>query len=213
MEIILYIVSLFRMVVMSMTSFFGMLLAYWFITLPVILCLVLLSFAIRFMRALASRIMFVRKIKLLVDKKGGKYTACRLSITSLFLNNEKNDMYLDIGSERYVIKFFPKNPLNRNVYLENLETAYLTRRGAQTIKGRHGGRVNFIFNKVEEKMKKRRLKIEPTEHKTTVLIFDPSPYEVYILDKNKYRITGSGEPFEGIMLYMGDEFIQYLQRQ
>lgn len=212
MEVIMYVVGLIRGMLIAFMNILIMLAAYWFINLPVIICLVVLPHIIRFVRAIVSRRRFVRKVKALANKKGGKCKLLRPSVVSIFVNNSKLDMLLDIGKEKYAVKFFPRNPLNKNVYISDLDTAYVAKRGAQTLKGRHGGRVNFIFNKVEEKLRKRKLKIEPVEHKTTVLIIDPMPYELYVLDKNKYRVSGSGEVFEGITLYIGDEFISFLER-
>ena len=212
MEVIMYVVGLIRGILIAFLNILLMFAAYWYVNLPVIFCLVILPHIIRFVRAIVSRMRFARRLKSLANKKGGKCDILRSPLASIFVNNSKNDIHLDIGKEKYAIKFFRGNPLNKKVYIADLTTAYVARKSAQTLKGNHGGRVNFIFNKVEEKLRRRKLKIEQTEHKTTVLVLDPPPYELYVLDKNKYSVSGSGETFEGVMLYIGDEFISFLER-
>lgn len=212
MEVFVYVVGLIRGTLIAWLNIVIMFAAYWFVNLPIVFCLFVLPWIIRFVRAIISRLDFVRRIRILANKKGGKCELLRPAIASIFVNIPKADMLVDMGKEKYAVKFFPRNPLNRNVYISDLNTAYVSRKGAQTLKGRHGGKVNFIFNKVEEKLRKRKLKIEPMEHKTTVLIFDPPPHELYVLDKNKYSISGSGETFEDVVLYIGNEFVSYLER-
>lgn len=212
MEIIVYVAGLIRGTLIAFLNVLIMFMAYWFINLPIVFCLVILPQILRLVRAIMSRTEFVRRVRSMANKKGGKCEMLRPAIASIFINNSKVDMLVDIGKEKYAIKFFPRNPLNRNVYISDLNIAYVSRKSAQTLKSRHGGKVGFIFNKVEEKLRRRKLKIEPMEHKTTVLIIDPTPYELYVLDKNKYKVSGSGEMFEGVMLYIGDEFLSFLER-
>ena len=213
MAVIGYIAGLIRDMLLTLLYLVQLLLAYWFIVLPLILLIVLVIFVLRLLWAILRRFRFVVKIKRIVNKKCGTVRVLRVPFSSLFVNNGKIDMLVDVGKEKYALKYFPGNPLNKNVYIHDLETAYTLRRNVQTIKGKWGGRVNFIYNRCDSKMKKYALKELPADRKTTVLVISPAPYEIYVYDKNKYRITGNGENFEKLLIYTDNGFLDFLQRQ
>ena len=214
MQIIVFITGLIRGAVLTLIYIFQMLVFYWFISIPVILFVAAIPFVFRLLRAILSRFRFVVKIKRAVNKNGGKVTISRIPLASFFVNNGKIDMYIDICGERYALKYFPGNPLNRKVYIHDAECAYTARRNAQALFGRGvRGRCDLIFNKVDTKMKKRRLKANHSENKKTVLLISPLPYEIYVYEGNQYRLTGNGESFQDLTIYTSNGFLDFLQRK
>ena len=215
MQIVIFIIGIIRGAVISLLSLLSLIVAYWYISVPVIVCLILVPCAFRFVRAALSRLVLILKIKSTVKKKGGKLKLSRFPIASFFINSDKNDMYINLAGEEYAVKYFPGNPLNKKVYIHDLECAYTSRPKAQSLWGRGarcGSRVDVIINKADTKMKKHKLKMASTEQKNVVLVFSPLPYELYVYDGNKYRMTGNGEKFENITMYMGNGVVDFLQR-
>ena len=214
MQIIAFITGLIRGAILTLVFFVQMIVYYWFISIPAILGIICIPFVVRFLRAVLSRISFMIKVKIAVNMKKGKVKFLRVPFASFFVNNGKSDVYIDVCGEEYSLNFFPGNPLNRKVSIHDNDCVYTVRRNVQALFGRGvRGRCELIINKADAKMKKRRLKVNMSENKNTILLISPSPYEIYVYEGNQYRLTGNGESFHGLTVYTSNGFIEFLQRQ
>ena len=190
---------------------------HWYISLPIAMAVALLPFAVRFIVAAVSRISFSVRLKSAVKKRGGgcKFLCCPLK--SLIVNCNSNDIKLSLDGEDYTVKFFPKNICSRNVYINSAEKAYVSRPFAQNLAGhgRYKGvhlKSDNIMNKGEGKRRECALKLQKPETGKYILLFEASPYNVSVLDKNRYAESGSGEVFDGVILYVGKEFLNCISR-
>lgn len=186
----------------------------WYISLPITIVILMLPFIIRFVRAIVSRAIFCFELKSRIKKAGGSCKFLRFPIASLFINNNKNDAEITLNGQEYTIKFFPKNVRCRNVYLFNLEKAFVSRPTAQNVVGRWSGQFggDFIVNKDEGEKRSFELKLSRSAENKNILLFQAAPHNIYVLNKNGYKIVGSGEIFEGVILYVGKEFLKSLDR-
>lgn len=203
MQLIVFIVGLIRGAVITALSVLGIVFGHWFVFLPLIVFLIFVPRLFRGIRAFLARCGFVRRVKLAARRNGGRVT----------LGKGRRELYLKLKNRSYVLKLFPYSNSDLKVYIHDTDSAYISRARAQTITGKWKGRVNFIFNRAESKMKKRPLRMPECDGGICVLVFAPSPYELYVHDQNGYRITGSGECFEGVLLYEGNDFINFIERQ
>ena len=214
MQIIVFITGLIRGAVLTFVYILQMIVYYWFISIPVILCITFIPAVFRFIRAALARFHFVCRMRCAVRRGKGKVKLSRFPLASLFINNGKPDAVVDLGDESCVLKFFPGNPLNRKVYIHDRECVYTARRNAQALFGRGvRGRCDLVINKADTKMKKRRLKVNLSENKNTILLISPLPYEIYVYDGNQYRMTGNGERFNDMTIYTSNGFLDFLQRK
>jgi hypothetical protein len=181
------------------------------------LAIALLPFFVRFIVAAVSRLSFSVRLKAAVKKRDGicRFLCCPLK--SLVVNCKSNDIKLEIDGEKYVLKFFPKNIRSKNIYLHSREKAYISRPFAQNLAG-HGRfkgeplKSDNIMNKGESIQREIKLKLQSVENCKYILLFEAAPYNVFTLDKNRYTESGSGEVFDGITLYVGKEFLNYIKR-
>lgn len=191
--------------------------SYWYISLAVIVFIVLLPFAVRLVVALISRAVFSAKLSAAVKKRGGTCRFLRCPIVSLFLNYSADDISVTLDGENLTVKFFPKNVRARNVYLNRLEHAYVSRPFAQNLAGhgRYKGehlKSDNIMNKGEGKRRKLVLKLNKPENGKYILLFEAAPYNVWSLNKNQYIESGSGAVIDGVTLYVGKEFLNCINR-
>lgn len=184
----------------------------WYISTPILIGIILLPFALRFLRAVISRIIFSAKLKSAIKKRGGICRFLRVAIASLFVNDNKDDAELVLDGNAYTIKIFPKNVRTRNVYLYSLEKAFLSRSFAQNLSGQGIFDGKPIINSGEGSKRAFSLKIKPNTQSKYILLFEATPLNVYALDKNGYKTVGSGEEYDGVTLYVGNEFLKYLDR-
>jgi len=190
---------------------------HWYISLPVAFAVVLLPFAVKFIVAAVSRLSFSVKLKAAVKKRGGICNFLRCPLVSLFVSGKSNDIKLWLDGEEYVLKFFPKNIRSKNVYMNSRDKAYVSRPFAQNLAG-HGRfkgdplKSDNIMNKGEGGQREVKLKLQYTEDCKYILLFEASPYNIFVLDKNRYTESGSGEVVDGEILYIGREFLNYIER-
>ena len=184
----------------------------WYVSVPILIGIILLPFILRIVRAVISRMIFSAKLKSVIKKRGGICRFLRIAIASLFVNDNKDDAELVLNGNTYTIKIFPKNVRTRNVYLHSLEKAFLSRSFAQNLSGQGRFDGKSIINSGEGSKRAFSLEIKPNTQSKYILLFEATPLNVYALDKNGYKTVGSGEEYEGVTLYVGNEFLKYLDR-
>jgi len=200
----------------ALYSLFLLLISYWHIVFLSVLALILLLLFSKYLRALLSRIGFALKLNSLCKKNKLKIKYSNYLFLFAYLKKKKHDISIYKGKELcYQIKLFSPKSLKRNIYLKDENEAYITKASAQTLVGRGAsvGGQKRVVNVVETNKRKAKLCLpETSKDSISVLLFQPSPLDFYILNGNNYKKAGSGEDFFGIKLFEGKDFLKYLSR-
>ncbi len=181
---------------------------YWYWLIIIIALCILIPFLIKYLRALISRVAFVSRLSALCRKKGVVLKHKKCPIWSLFKNHASFDFLITAphGDKNYDVKFFPKNPSKKNIFLNESENAYISKVTFQTYIGQKGaipGGTPTTLNYSETKSRKITLSLpEPSGKAQSVLLFQPSPHNIRVSEAN----------YHGYKIFDGKEFMEYLFR-
>ena len=192
--------------------------SYWYWILMAIALLIAFLIAIRYIRAIFSRLILCAKLSFLCKQKKATFKVERFLLLSLLKNHSSIDFRItsDKIDKTYAVKFFPLNPLRRIVYLNESENAYVSRVFMQTYQGRRGalpGGTKFPFDYAESKLKKVKLHMPtPTDNEKNILLLDPTPINVRVANGNGFRKTSEVDGCRGYTVLDGDELLNHLSR-
>ena len=192
---------------------------YWYwIVIITALCIVI-PFLIKYVKALISRIAFVLRLSALCRKKGVvlKYKKC--PILSLFKNHTCFDFCITVphSDKDYDVKFFPKDPSKKNIYLNESNNVYISKVTFQTYVGQKGaipGGNPPTLNYSETNQRKITLSLpEPSGKAQSILLFQPSPHNIRVSGCNDHQKTDDKMNCRGYRIFEGKEFLKYLFRE
>lgn len=183
---------------------------YWYFIIGVIALCFLMPIFVKCLYALISRIAFVAKLSYVCRKKGAILQYRKLPICSLFKNHKSIDLCITFpeGDKAYDIKFFPKIPFRRIIFLSESGRAYISKATIQTYVGKKGGIPGgspTTLNYSETAPLKISLSLpKPRVEAQSILLFQPGAFDV--------RVVGRDECYFGYSIFDGKEFINYLLR-
>ena len=187
---------------------------YWYFIIGIISACLLLPIFVKYLYALISRLAFSVKLSSVCRKKGAILKYKKIPIRSLFKNHKSIDLCITFpnGDKAYDVKFFPKVPLRRVVFLNEAGKASVSKATIQTYIGKKGGIPGgspTTLNYSETKPRKISLSLPtPSDKAQSVLLFQPSAFDVRVLGGNEH---GEGD-YCGYRIFDGKEFINYLSR-
>ena len=191
---------------------------YWYWIIIIISLCILIPFLIKYFYALFSRMAFVLRLSALCRKKGAilKYKKCPIS--SLLKNHTSYDFCITVphSDKDYDVKFFPKNPSKKNIFLNESKNAYISKVTFQTYIGQKGaipGGSPTPLNYSETTSREITLSLPESSSKAqSVLLFQPNPHNVCVSGCKGYQKTDDKMNYHGYRIFDSKEFMNYLFR-
>lgn len=191
---------------------------YWYWILTVIALCVLIPFLVKYFHSLFSRVAFVLRLSALCRKKGAVLKYKKSPIVSLFKNHASYDFSITVphSDKDYDVKFFPKNPSKKNIFLNESKNAYVSKVTFQTYIGQKGaipGGSPTTLNYSETTSREITLSLPESSSKAqSVLLFQPNPHNVCVSGCKGYQKTDDKMNYHGYRIFDSKEFMNYLVR-
>lgn len=181
--------------------------------LGIILLVCLLVITCPMIAVIFRRIIFYIKIKRLCSKKKATLTFIHSPVKSIFRKYGDSDATINLGNQKYEIKFFPGDVYKKNIFLYGLEKADICKKhGFFLCSGTNVlGNADFTWNG-----KKRKTKIIldwKLNDAQKILLFQPTPIEITATFENEFRIIDGTEKIEHVNIYDANAFLNALARQ
>ena len=199
--------------ILGVWNFLNLCYLYWYLFVPLAAGIVACPFLIRFLRAAFHRVFFIRKIQKICNRQGQSCQVCRPSFLSLFSKRVQIDVILSFQQKKTALCFFPGNPLKKNIYIRNRNCAFYTKPRALSFFRNHtSGFEPSLLIDSEGRKKAISIEVPIVDNGECILIIHPAPIALYAYLGNGYKMIGSGEEVDSLIIYEGLDYINFLLR-
>ena len=196
MELFGIIFQFFDMLVSAFISAYNIIRDLWRELLGGVAILIAAIIALRILRAMHRRSVFLKKLRTGAKENGIKLKYNRSPMLSLFWNLAGYDIELDVRGVHYRLKFYPFITRGRAVHLDGARDTYYQGRLAHR-RAVNSGRVGGIKIPLD-------YDTTPTDGVVNILVFSPDPLAV--TERNEGGTvweldTENGGDFDGVYLF------------